>query len=277
MTPAVRPSPRPRRSWPRIFVAGAGLWVACLLTILATGNPALVPSLILLGSFLVPVTFVAWAFQTWRDEDVTTELIVSAFVVGGLLGSLGASVLESYLLHPSPWLFLGVGLIEEAAKLCALLLVTRRMARRHTRDGIVLGAAVGFGFAAFESAGYAFVVLVTSGGSLIAMVQTELLRGVLAPVGHGLWTAIGGGVLFRRIARAGAGQAGPRRRSIVWDPPVIITYVCLSILHAVWDAMAGSTGRLQIQAFGLTGVSLLGLGGLAVIWIRGRAEPTAPR
>ena len=41
--------------------------VACLLTIAVTGNAALVPTLILLGSFLVPVTFVAWAFQTWRD------------------------------------------------------------------------------------------------------------------------------------------------------------------------------------------------------------------
>jgi protease PrsW len=30
------------------------------------------------------------------------------------------------------------------------------------RDGMVLGAAVGFGFAAFESAGYAFNALFTT-------------------------------------------------------------------------------------------------------------------
>jgi hypothetical protein len=39
-------SPRSRRSWPRIFLFGAGLWVACLLTIAVTGNAALVPTLI---------------------------------------------------------------------------------------------------------------------------------------------------------------------------------------------------------------------------------------
>ncbi len=54
-----------------------------------------------------------------------------------------------------------------------------------------LGAAVGFGFAAFESAGYAFNALFTASGlSLPNLVETEVLRGVLAPLGHGLWTAI---------------------------------------------------------------------------------------
>jgi hypothetical protein len=201
MVVTLRRVPRRRRAWPRIGGTGALLWLACLLVIGVTGNAALVPSLILLGSFLVPVTFVAWAFERWRDEDVTTELIVVAFVVGGLLGTLGAAVLEAYLLHPSALLFLGVGLIEEAAKLVALLAVTRRMTRRHTRDGAVLGAAVGFGFAAFESAGYAFQVLISPGGSLAAMVSTELLRGVLAPFGHGLWTAILGAAAFHRLAR----------------------------------------------------------------------------
>ena len=58
------------------------------------------------------------------------------------------------------------------------------------RDGIVLGAAVGFGFAAFESAGYAFNALFTAGSpSLLNLVQTEVLRRILTPVGHGLWDA----------------------------------------------------------------------------------------
>jgi hypothetical protein len=68
----------------------------------------------------------------------------------------------------------------------------------------VLGAAVGLGFAAFESAGYAFNALFTSSGlSLADLVETEVLRGILAPVGHGLWTAILGGVLFAAAARHG--------------------------------------------------------------------------
>jgi RsiW-degrading membrane proteinase PrsW (M82 family) len=221
-----RTRPRTRRAWFQIFVVGFTLWVASLVITLLTANVNLVPTLILLGSFLVPVTFVAWSFERWRDQHVTAELIVTAFVLGGLLGVLGAAVLEAYILEPSPLLFLGVGLIEEAAKLGALVLVTRHLPRRHARDGFVLGAAVGFGFAAFESAGYAFNALLTVQGlSLAGLVETEMLRGVLTPFGHGLWTAILGGVLFRE-ARNG------RLRS---TGVLLGMYLWVSLLHALWD------------------------------------------
>ncbi len=107
---------RDGREWLRILVIGFALWVAAIVATLLTANPHLVPTLVLLGSFLVPVSFVAWAFEHWQDEDVTTELVVRAFVVGGLLGVLGAAVLETYLLRPSLLLFLEVGLIEEGVK-----------------------------------------------------------------------------------------------------------------------------------------------------------------
>jgi RsiW-degrading membrane proteinase PrsW (M82 family) len=221
-----RTRPRTRRAWLQIFIVGLTLWVASLAITLLTANVNLVPTLILLGSFLVPVTFVAWSFERWKDQHVTAELIVTAFVLGGLLGVLGAAVLEAYILEPSPLLFLGVGLIEEAVKLGALVLVTRRLPRRHARDGFVLGAAVGFGFAAFETAGYAFNALLTVRGlSLTGLVDTELLRGVLTPFGHGLWTAILGGVLFRE-ARDGRFR---------FTGALLGMYLWVSLLHALWD------------------------------------------
>ena len=95
------------------------------------------------------------------------------------------------------------------------------------RDGIVLGAAVGFGFAAFETAGYAFNAALSLGGlSLTNLVETELLRGILTPVGHGLWTAILGGVLFRAASRHG-------RLRITGA--VVAWYVVISLLHGLWD------------------------------------------
>jgi RsiW-degrading membrane proteinase PrsW (M82 family) len=216
-----------RHVWVRIFFVGLALWVSCIAVTLVTRNVNLVPTLILLGSFLVPVTFAAWAFEHWRDEHVTTELLVNAFVVGGLLGVMGASLLESYLLHPSLFLFFGVGLIEEGVKLAALMFVTRHMKRRHPRDGVVLGAAVGLGFAAFETMGYAFSALLTVRGlSVHALVETELLRSVLSPFGHGLWTAILGGVLFRE-ARGGVFR---------YTRTLIGTYIWVSILHGLWDS-----------------------------------------
>ncbi|MEV6844442.1 PrsW family glutamic-type intramembrane protease [Actinoplanes sp. NPDC051411] len=217
------------RRWPRTFLGGLALWVATVVVVLLTGSLALVPTLILLGSFLVPVTFVAWAFERRDSGELTATLVFSTFVAGGVLGVLGASVLERYLLHPSAWLFFGVGLIEEAAKLGALMLLTRRLRTRSVHDGIILGAAVGFGFAAFESAGYSLAAMFTVDGlSVSQIVQTEVLRGLLAPFGHGLWTGILGGVLF----------AGWRRGSWL-TPRLVLAYLGVSILHGLWDSMDG--------------------------------------
>ena len=131
------------------------------------------------------MAFVSYAFGH-ADEVVTAQRIFTAFVDGGVLGVLGASVLEAaFLRAPSGPASVRVGLIEEAVKLAALWVVARRLPRCSMRDGIVLGAAVGFGFAAFESAGYPFNALFTAGGpSLLNLVEAEVLRGILAPVGH---------------------------------------------------------------------------------------------
>ncbi|MFI6505117.1 PrsW family intramembrane metalloprotease [Nonomuraea typhae] len=213
------------RPWLKIFLIGLALWAATVLVTMWTDNSNLVPTVVLLGSFLVPVTFVVWAYGHARGEEVTVELMFKSFVIGGILGVLGASVLESYL-RPSLVMYVGVGLIEEGVKLAALMLLTRGLKHRSVKDGLVLGATVGFGFAAFESAGYAFNAMFTGEGlSLAQMVETEILRGVLAPVGHGLWTAIAGGMLFA----AGGRLTGK----------VILTYLGVSLLHALWDSMNG--------------------------------------
>ena len=229
--PAVPTLPhRSGRIWLRIFLGGMALWVATVLVTFATQNSNLIPTIILLGSFLVPVTFVTYAFSH-ADPIITPQRIFGAFVVGGTLGVLGASLLEAELLKaPSPFTYLGVGLIEEAVKLAALWLLARRLPRYGVRDGMVLGATVGLGFAAFESAGYAFNALFTTNGlSLLDVVETEVLRGILTPIGHGVWTAILGGAMFAAASR----RWRPRATAALlgW-------YLAVALLHAFWDASA---------------------------------------
>lgn len=218
-------------AWRRVFAGGLGLWAATVLVTFVTRNADLIPSIILLGSFLIPVTFVTYALGR-TDSVITSERVFTAFVYGGLLGVLGASVLESaFLGQPSGLTYVGVGLIEEAVKLAALWLLARHLPSYTVRDGIVLGAAVGFGFAAFESAGYAFEALFTASGlSLPNLVETEVLRGILAPLGHGLWTAIVGAALFAVAARRGRPRLS--RGVLGW-------YAVVALLHCLWDASRG--------------------------------------
>ena len=147
---------RDHREWLEVFLGGLLLWVVSVAVTFWTGNPNLIPVVILLGSFLVPVTFVVFAFERYADQVLTTQRIFIAFLYGGVLGVLGASILEAeFLKQPSGLTYVGVGLIEEAVKLAALWVVALRLPRYTMRDGIVLGATVGLGFAALESAGYA--------------------------------------------------------------------------------------------------------------------------
>jgi RsiW-degrading membrane proteinase PrsW (M82 family) len=262
----------------------------------------MIPTVILLGSFLVPGTAVVWYLDRYQSEELSPWRVLSAFLVGGTLGVLAASVLEAWLLADGLLAYLGVGFLEELAKILAFLVVARGMARHTVRDGVVLGAAVGFGFAALESSGYAFGALLVRDGNTVRLslgnlVFTELLRGILAPVGHGLWTGILGGVLF------GASRNGHLRLTL----GVLATYVGVSLLHGLWDSMRGIAMLLtelitltqaqsvgyeptvllppteqQMQLFvtlqiaGLAIVSLIGIVMLWRLWASGREVDAAP-
>jgi hypothetical protein len=76
---------RHERQWLRVFVVGLGLWVASVVVTFWTANINLVPTVILLGSFLVPVTFATYAVGR-ADQVVTAQRIFTAFVYGGCWG-----------------------------------------------------------------------------------------------------------------------------------------------------------------------------------------------
>jgi hypothetical protein len=142
---------RDGRQWLRVFLGGLLLWVATVAVTFWTANANLVPTIILLGSFLVPATFVVYALEHHADQVLTGQRIFTTLLYGGVLGVLGASVLEAeFLKEPSLGTYIGVGLIEEAAKLAALWVVAWRLPRYTMREGIILGAVVGLGFAALE-------------------------------------------------------------------------------------------------------------------------------
>jgi protease PrsW len=215
-----------------VFLSGLVLWILSVLVTGLTQNPNLIPTVVLLGSFLVPATAVIYYLDHAPSTTISGQRVFLAFLYGGVLGVLAASVLEAWLLQDGPLLYVGVGLIEEFVKVLALLLVALGIRHFTTRDGIVLGAAVGFGFAALESSGYALNALFTPNGpSLTSLVFAEVLRGVLAPVGHGLWTGILGGALFATASKSG--------RFAIFSVRFIGLFLVVSLLHALWDSMRG--------------------------------------
>jgi RsiW-degrading membrane proteinase PrsW (M82 family) len=213
-----------------------------VLAAFVTGDPILLSSVVLIGSFLVPLTWVMKAVEQGHSSDLPLPRVFHTFVYGGVAGLLSSSLLETWLLRSGGELTnLGVGMIEEAAKLVVLWWIGRRLTAHSMLDGLVLGASVGFGFAAFESSGYALNALYGAGGvSLKALVTIQATRGLVAPVSHGLWTAVAGSMVFRE-RRAGRFRLSRR---------VFGTYAFVSFLHAAWDLAPGLATAVTLYVFG---------------------------
>ena len=136
-------------------------------------------------------------FELNAPRNVTFPRVLTLLCAGGVL-SIFVSLIGFQIssLHR----FLGApaaGIVEEAGKLIAVVLMVRKGDKLYILNGCLFGAAVGAGFAAFESAGYAFNTFLSAlpdksrEGILFAaggMVQSILLRGILAPFGHVAWT-----------------------------------------------------------------------------------------
>jgi RsiW-degrading membrane proteinase PrsW (M82 family) len=81
-----------RRPWLQVVVVGSLLWLGLTWSTLTSKNFHLVPSVIVLGAFLVPVAFVAYVYE--RAREVPLPMLMWCFIVGGMLGVSAASVLE---------------------------------------------------------------------------------------------------------------------------------------------------------------------------------------
>jgi RsiW-degrading membrane proteinase PrsW (M82 family) len=244
------PATSPRSTWaPRwwiVLLIGLALWLAAISVTYLTADLILLPTIVLLGSFLVPVTGVVWYLDHDPSPELSPRRILSAFIVAGAVGVLAAAVLEYFLVNSGFVGSIQIGLIEEFVKGALILVAAYGIRNFHTRDGMVLGAAIGFGFAALESSGYALVALFVIRGqqlflSLGSVVTTELVRGILAPFGHGMWTAILGGVIFS-VARRG---------HLYLVVNVLLAYLLVAGLHAAWDAINNIVGYAVISAIGL--------------------------
>lgn len=242
---AARPGtrPLPKRSWLGLLTAGLAVWLLAVAITSVTRDTILAPTVILIGSFLVPVTMVGFALSRRHEHRLTAEALALGFFVGGTLGVLLSALTETYLLPSAQGTFASVGAIEELTKGLVVVAVAGMVQTRRPRDGMILGATVGAGFASFESAGYALTAAIGHADDhpMLRIVEIELNRAALAPFAHIAWTAVVGGALFTAARDTG---------SLRLSRGVIGTFLGVVALHGAWDASYGSA---IIAAKGLEG------------------------
>jgi RsiW-degrading membrane proteinase PrsW (M82 family) len=189
-------------------------------------TPNLVPSLILMGSFTMPVATLILFFELNTPRNISLYRLMVLVGLGGMV-SVFISLL-GYNVSRLDWLGAsGAGIIEELGKLTALILIVRGPRYKYILNGLLFGAAVGAGFAAFESAGYAFRTILAHGSR--AMLENLLLRGLLAPWMHVAWTAMVGAALWR------VKQGEPLRLAHLVDPKFYRLLIVAMVLHMLWN------------------------------------------
>jgi protease PrsW len=238
-----------RRRWFQIFASGLILLFLVERALIATSSPNYVPSVILLGAFLVPITFTTYLYERLPNWDVPLPALAVCFLWGGVLGTVVAGTLEYDVANALGFLpKLAIGLIEESAKLIVPLAFYFLGRYRSEAAGIVLGVTTAAGFAALETMGYGFVSLVQSKDNLGILDEVLLVRGLSSPAGHMSWTGLVCAVLWRERLKVG-------HATLNWR--VGGAFLTAVVLHALWDTFASIGSATFVEFLGVMLLSLL--------------------
>lgn len=101
---------------------------------------------------LVPITILLLAWEMNIPRDISLMEVVKIVALGGILSLIATMVLNMFGDTSATW----AGLIEEPAKLIVIYFLLKRKNRVYILDGILIGMAVGTGFAVMETLFYVF-------------------------------------------------------------------------------------------------------------------------
>lgn len=201
-------------------------------------NPNRLPAMMVVGSFVVPLAMVIFFFEMNTPSNVSVFQVGKMMLFGGALSIVTNALLGQIItgsgtgrLIPS----MLTGFAEETAKAIALLLIITNKRYPWQLNGLLFGAAVGAGFAGFESAGYAFKPVWENPGAPIDELADEIMssitqRGLFAPGGHIIWT----GMVASAIWKIKGDR--PLSFSMLKEGVLVRRWLAAVVLHGIWDS-----------------------------------------
>lgn len=200
-TPDVKDvNPKKASAWVylKIFIFFIIAYIPTRIGYINYGNLNFLPAMIMLGAFAVPVTILIFFYEINLFRNIPFYKVIKYFILGGALSLILAILFFSLDINTDISTYSGalmVGLIEEVAKAAIVaFFLFKSKKSNYILNGLLIGAAVGAGFAAFETAGYILRYGLAGGDAV--MLQTIKIRGFLAPGGHVAWAAIEGAALM---------------------------------------------------------------------------------
>ena len=272
VTAAARAKPRATTTWLLSVVASLAAVLMGLLTLLLLGSSTGAVGLVfgmVLAILPLPI-YMLLALWIDRFEKEPVWMLVAAFVWGATVSVFFAFILNTTFSVVAASVIgdgadmattvLSAPFVEELAKGFALLIffVWKRDEFDNVLDGIIYATMVGLGFAMTENILYYGNSLAE--GGLGASMVTFILRGVVSPFAHPLFTSMTGiGLGLARLA--------PKGSSMKFFGPVVGLGLAM-FLHFLWNFSA-SFGAMFFVAYALIMVpAFLGLITLVVISLR---------
>lgn len=226
----------------RVLFFVAAVYLLFLISLPYFGNPRFIPGFIFIGSLAVPLATLILFFELNTPRNVSFYSLLMLIAFGGILSLIATSIAGQF--QVLDWIGPpSAGIVEEFAKLATVVVVCRQVKHKYILNGMLFGAAIGTGFAVFESAGYAQDALIygiskmnnwnkffAAGGA--GFLNTQILtRAWLSPFGHVVWTAIAAGALWR-VKKEGVFHLGMLNKTF-WK-----TFSVPILCHMLWDSKA---------------------------------------
>lgn len=232
-------------SWPRpwvysrVFIVLAITYALLLACTYIFGNANTIPGLMVIGSFTVPFSALIFFFETNAPRNISIFDVVKMFFIGGVAALVATLILYSIIPVGKLNYFnaLLVGIIEETGKMVIVALFIKSLKSKYVLNGLLVGAAVGAGFAAFESLGYAFnysieALALTKNVTFASDTMLEIIfaRGWQSIGGHVVWAAITGAAIV--LAKKGSSKLEMHH---LFTGEFWKIFIIPIILHFLWD------------------------------------------
>ncbi len=211
------------------------------------GNVKLFLGLMFVGSLAVPLGLISVLaeFNLWRN--ISWARLMGLCAAGGVTSIVFALILFTFGMSKGQ---ISAALVEEPAKIAATLVLAGHAGRNgRILNGILYGAAVGAGFALFESAGYAFEALLKGAMGQHRQLNYQEALSVMAArslfcltAGHITWTAITCGALWHSMQGRSLGMA-------LLHPIFLFFLACSITIHGYWNASSSSFAFLSLLPF----------------------------
>ena len=220
------------KEWPkpwlfsRIFLYLLAATLLLYFIIFMMGNNKAIPGYMFISAMMVPVAVMVFFFEVNIPRNISIFRVVKVFVIGGILSLIVTLLIGNFIYRDFNLIgSIGIGIAEETGKAIIIAAFLNRKDEHHyILNGLLIGAAVGAGFAAFESAGYIF-----NGFAQGIMNEVVIGRSLFAIGGHVIWCPITGAAM---CVAAGGNAISSKN---LMTSSFLGAFIIPVLLHAAWD------------------------------------------